>query len=98
MADEQRSAKTDGCTGVPDVAWHCCALHDMRYRGLRRDVADRAEADRLFRECLRDRGREDEPFWRWTFWEPLAWAWWAGVRLFGARAWRQQRPFLRRSR
>ncbi len=93
--EELEKKRSDGCTGVPDVARHCCVLHDLRYRGIIEDVPSRAEADRRFRECLREMGKEDEPLWRFLFWEPLAWTYWAGSRLFGWVFWRRRSPFRR---
>ncbi len=87
--------RTDGCTGVPDIAWHCCELHDARYRGILRDVPDRKAADDAFFDCLMGMGRRDEWYWR-PFWWAIAWGFWAGVRIFGARAWREGRAFLRK--
>lgn len=69
---------SDGCTGVPD--WHrdCCLEHDVHERtgmDIHGQAISPAESDARFHECLRQRS----PF---SWWSPLAWAYWGGVRLW----------------
>jgi hypothetical protein len=69
----KKGVKYDGCTAVPDFDFgaDCCGEHDYHYQ--LGDVT-RAEADRKLRECLRKKG-----------YFLLPWAYWLGVRIFGAR-------------
>lgn len=75
---------SDGCTGVSDLYRDCCYAHDIAYRTGRNhhgDPVTRAEADTAFRLCIQGEslfGKESL----------VAWARWAGVRLFGRGIWR----------
>lgn len=68
-------AQSDGCTLAPELGTPCCEMHDFLRRFKPRnpetgDVVNAADADRLFRECLQNKGH---PI--------LAWVYWAAVRL-----------------
>ena len=74
---------SDGCSGVPDFYLDCCLEHDIHYRtGYRLDGTrlTREDADTQLRQCIQARST----FGRLS---PMAWWRWAGVRLFGQRAW-----------
>lgn len=74
--------KSDGCTGVADFFRDCCVVHDLGYRyGIDAygNAVTRSQIDRNFRECMMKRSR----FGRFS---PMAWWRWAGVRIFGRRA------------
>lgn len=94
MAREEYSAEAleaicDGCSG--GVSWlhkrlfgrdiacaYCCDEHDVAYfEG--GGAADRADADRRLRECIKDSGR---PFRAWLFW--------LAVRAFGWFYWNEE--------
>jgi len=82
MRERAEAVGSDGCTGVPE--WHrdCCLEHDVHYRTgqtLTGVPINRAEADAVFRECLRRRSRL-------SWYSPLSWWRWAGVRVFGRKA------------
>ena len=92
-----RALGGDGCSAVPDL-WVrvCCDEHDGVYRthqDLDGHLVTRAESDARFRRCIASRsplralGLE--------FASPLAWLYWAGVRLGGRRAWRAGARSLR---
>jgi hypothetical protein len=70
---------TDGCSNAPDRQLRaCCDEHDFAYRtGMDVDGVrvSRREADARFYECV----KAGDP--------GLAPIYWAGVRLFGKRAW-----------
>lgn len=70
-------ATSDGCTGVRDIARHCCVEHDKAYWEGRTE-ADRLAADQQLRACIQEAGGPG--FWL------LSHIRYAGVRLFGARA------------
>lgn len=73
------SKNKDYCTGVPDLGFgDCCKIHDEAYaKGGNRH--NRKEADRLFKQCMRESGRDT---WavkiyyrgvRWFGWLPTFW-------------------------
>lgn len=73
----------DGCTGVLDFYRPCCVLHDFHYRiGLDFDMTaiSRALADAKFRRCMQTRSIVG-------VFSPMSWWRWAGVRIFGGKAW-----------
>lgn len=86
LSPEALAAVSDGCSG--GVTWfyrtwlgrdigcrYCCDEHDVAYEeGGRRE--ERREADRRFRECIRESGRPVR-----------AVIFWCAVRLFGRRYW-----------
>ena len=76
-----RRIGSDGCTSAPEFYHECCLEHDLAYRGHDIENPDitRAEADTRFRHCIQARSR----FGRCS---PLSWWRYAGVRLFGRRA------------
>lgn len=47
----QKRIESDGCTVVPDVAIHCCVLHDYHYR-ISVSVMDKMRADRDLMRCI----------------------------------------------
>jgi hypothetical protein len=78
VRDRADALGSDGCSGVPE--WHhdCCLEHDVHYRtgmDINGMALTRQEADALFRECLRRRSV-------FSFYSPLSWWRWAGVRLW----------------
>lgn len=71
---------SDGCTVVSQAFKDCCFLHDILYK-TRRDPdtgepVTYAQADAIFRDCIRSKSR----FGRWS---PVATIRYIGVRLFG---------------
>lgn len=77
---------SDGCTGVIDFYLPCCHRHDLMYR-LHVDMdgtpITRAEADAKFRECMQKRSRLGN-------FNPMSYIRWAGVRIFGHKAWKHR--------
>ena len=83
---------SDGCSGGMSWLWRalsgagppwegCCVIHDFAYwQGGTR--ADRREADRALRRCVRANAREYAPIGQCLI-TALAWIMWAGVRLAG---------------
>ena len=87
IAEDELPLIIDGCSG--GVSWAyglvgkrpsflpCCQIHDIDYqRG--GSAADRADADRRFRECAGKRGG-----WRMA----RAWIMWAVLRVSGEKSW-----------
>lgn len=74
---------SDGCTGIPDFYVGPCFRHDIHYR-THADLAGRPlsrhDADRRFRLGI----QAHSPF---GVLSPMSYWRWAGVRLFGRRAW-----------
>lgn len=73
----------DGCSSVPDFNFRrCCELHDFAYRN---GVVSRWTADWTLAKCIWQHG-----------WPMVAFIYWAGVRLFGRRAyrWDKRRQWL----
>lgn len=77
---------SDGCTVVTELYRDCCLLHDILYKtGVDPDTGlpvTRAQADRIFRQCMTSRSRFGSL-------NPVAWWRYLGVRLFG-RFFRQE--------
>ena len=76
---------TDGCSFVSEAFHQCCVEHDIGYRtgkNVNGKPMTRAEVDRRFRECMQMRSR-------FGALSPMAWWRWAGVRLFGRRAYKK---------
>lgn len=75
-------ATFDGCTFLPDVCLACCLMHDILY-WYARCMEDRAEADRLFRDCIIAMGNREDRFK--GFWFLLGWSAYLAVTGFGAK-------------
>lgn len=74
---------SDGCSGVPDFYLDACLDHDIAYRTgktIHGEAITRAQADARFRRVIQSRS----PF---GVLSPMSWWRWAGVRLFGGKAW-----------
>ena len=81
---EASSLNADGCSHVTEAYRSCCLEHDIHYRTHKTIYGDdisRTEADARFRQCMQDRSRFGKS-------SPMSWWRWAGVRLFGRKAWR----------
>lgn len=79
--------ESDGCTGVPDFYLDACLEHDVHYHDGRRIDGvpiTQAWADRRFRQRIQSRSMLGVL-------HPMSWWRWAGVRIFGRRAWTQHR-------
>jgi hypothetical protein len=95
--------RSDGCSMVTGLRVQCCKVHDLEYhRGKSVSSAytqyrvgnhdywtaaapiTRKEADAHFKKCL----HLNSPM---GYLSPLAWIRYAGVRLFGGRAWDEHR-------
>lgn len=77
---------SDGCTGVVDFYLSCCQRHDIHYRlhvDLDGTPITREKADAMFRECIQQNSRLKKL-------SPMSWIRWAGVRLFGSKAWKHR--------
>jgi hypothetical protein len=78
---------SDGCTGVTQFYIICCWEHDIYYRtgqDLDEKPLTRTEADRRFRACIQKRSKFGKL-------SPMALWRWAGVRVFGRKAWQESR-------
>ena len=76
--------KADGCSKVTEAYRSCCLEHDIHYRTHKTIYGDdisRTGADARFRQCMQDRSRFGKS-------SPMSWWRWAGVRLFGGKAWK----------
>ena len=80
-----RQLHTDGCSGVPDFPWakNACQEHDIHYRThmtLAGDPITKRRADWVFARRI----MKAAPL---GVFSPTAWLYYAGVALFGGRAW-----------
>lgn len=78
---------SDGCSGVADIYVQACWEHDYHYRygrTVQRAPISRSAADRRFRQVVQALSPAG-------LLSPVSWWRWAGLRLFGGRAWRGHR-------
>lgn len=80
MADKKAALNSkvmgDGCTLSPDFNFtECCNKHDVDYAEAK---ISRSGADKKLRQCIAKKGLG---FYRFRV---LPWVYWAGVRVFGA--------------
>ena len=72
----------DGCTLSPDFNFkECCNEHDIDYMTKR---VSRRESDKKLRQCIAKKG---VGFYNYRV---LPWVYWAGVRVFGGRYYRNE--------
>jgi hypothetical protein len=84
VSDWAKNLQSDGCTGVLDIYLPACWEHDIAYRLHQTVLSEpltRREADRRFRWSIQFLS----PFGALS---PLSWWRWAGVRMFGVKAWK----------
>jgi hypothetical protein len=79
-----KDLESDGCSWASEMFQDCCFQHDIHYR-LGTDLfgkpISRREADLRFRLCIQHRSK-------WGKLSPISWLRWAGVRIFGRRAYK----------
>lgn len=99
VREEARVIKSDGCSKVPDFYLQACLQHDLAYwyaknprsayKHFVESVPDywikaapifQSEADAQFRQTIQKKSKLKK-------FSPMSWWRWAGLKLFGKKAW-----------
>lgn len=82
-----KELQSDGCSHVTSMYLDCCLEHDIHYRTgrtLSNEEISRAQADKIFRECMQSRSI-------FKVFSPMSWWRWMAVRLFGSDSYASKR-------